>query len=389
MFGLVILIITIALAAIVSSMVVSHIPLVAYQQSKVRAQILAGTTTIQAGMSRYLNTIRDTAGIPVYPGDGADMTALLEPAHTFIPPSIRGMVWELKNVKTPYLGYSPGMYICLKPNNNTEPESFMLSAIESVMRDLPPAAAFLSDKCGATSNVPGGTYLTYWTLYSQGSVLNANMLQPPVIAVASLGSAKDYSLFGASVTVAGASTANMKVGGSGTAISGTVIGSEQHFSDAESTKVASDIALAYAFNMTIPQSGSIFLGSAPVAGTTFAGDIAGLTFYPGVYFAGAAITNSINVTLDAKGNPDAKFVFQITAAFAPAAASTVTLRNGALASNVIWVVTGATAVGAGGRMDGTIISPAAIGFGLGANLVGRALTTSGAITLSDSVVTTE
>lgn len=209
--------------------------------------------------------------------------------------------------------------------------------------------------------------------------------------VTHLGAAFDFSIFASGGnTVAGASTANWMCGGLTPAVSGTPVGSVQHYGDALATTVAADVQAAYVYYTGLTPAGSIYLGAAPVATSpTFSGDIAGLIFRPGVYFAAAAITNSSNVNFDAQGNPDATFVMLIGAAFAPAAASTVTLLNGAQSANIFWCCTGAVAAGATAAMKGTIISPAAIGFGAGATLQGRALAFgSGATTLSANVVTT-
>lgn len=210
--------------------------------------------------------------------------------------------------------------------------------------------------------------------------------------VTHLGKAFDFSLFASGGnTIAGASTANWKAGGLTPAASGTSIGSVQHYGDTLAASVAVDVEAAYNYYTGLPHAGSIYLGTTPVATSpTFSGDIAGLTFRAGVYFAAAAITNSSNVNFDAQGNPDAVFVMLIGAAFAPAAASTVTLLNGALSANIFWCCTGAVAAGATASMKGTIISPAAIGFGAGAILEGRALAFgAGATTLSANVITTK
>lgn len=209
-----------------------------------------------------------------------------------------------------------------------------------------------------------------------------------------LASAFNYSVFGATVTVAGASSAQRIVGGSSAGISGVQIGSSQNFATPSATQCAADILAAYNYYLSLPSGGIIYLGAARQPDSIFAGDMAGLTFYPGVFSAGAAVTNSAQLILDSRGNENAVWVFRIGAAFAPAAASLVTFVDGTGAgklgnsANVFWAITGATAVAAGGKMAGTIMGPAAIGFGAGASLSGRALTNSGAITMSANVVVT-
>ncbi|MCW2775479.1 MAG: hypothetical protein JWN91_3805 [Nocardioides sp.] len=108
----------------------------------------------------------------------------------------------------------------------------------------------------------------------------------------------------------------------------------------------------------------------------FAGDQAGAIFKPGVYTSGAAVTNTGTMTLDADGDPNAVFVFQVGAAFSTAAASKIVLTDGALANNVYWQVLGAVSFGAGAKAVGTFLGAAAISFGEGASIKGRALTPS-------------
>jgi hypothetical protein len=91
------------------------------------------------------------------------------------------------------------------------------------------------------------------------------------------------------------------------------------------------------------------------------------------------------VTLDAEGNPDAVFIFQIDGALSTAAASSVVLANGAQASNVFWVVHGAVVAGADSTFAGTILTTEAITIGNLAQLNGRALAGS-TITLANNTI---
>lgn len=213
---------------------------------------------------------------------------------------------------------------------------------------------------------------------------------PPVPT--QLGTAFGFSILSSTTsTFAGATTAaNLKVGGlTATAF---LLGTEQHYGNATSAQALLDVTAAYNYYKALIPVGRIYLGAAatPTAlSPTFAGDMAGLRFTPGVFFAGAAITNSTNVTFDAEGDANAQFVIQIGAAFAPAAASQVLLLNGAKASNIFWAVTGAVAMAAAAKFKGTILGLGAIGCAAGASVEGRLLTTgAGTITLSETIITT-
>jgi hypothetical protein len=113
----------------------------------------------------------------------------------------------------------------------------------------------------------------------------------------------------------------------------------------------------------------------------------GVTFTPGVHHTWAALELSAGgiLTLDAQGNPNAVFIFQVNGALATAAGSSVQLINGAKASNVFWQVTGAAGTGATSSFSGTILAAGAITLGEGSTLIGRALS-SGAVTLASNTI---
>lgn len=205
-----------------------------------------------------------------------------------------------------------------------------------------------------------------------------------------LGSAAGFSLFGDSVTAAGASTANLLVGSNGFSVIGsTTIGSRQVLGDAEAAQCNADVLAGFNFLQALPRGGEIYLGAARQPDTVFAGDMAGLTFRPGVFFAGAAITGSATTYLDARGDPNAIWVLAIDAATAFAAAFNIQFVGGVGSpANVYWVLTGAFTAGAGAQLVGTHIGPGAQGMGAGASLNGRFLSNTGALTLSANVVTT-
>jgi hypothetical protein len=116
-------------------------------------------------------------------------------------------------------------------------------------------------------------------------------------------------------------------------------------------------------------------------------DIGGLTFYPGLYKYTAATGISTNVTLDAQGDTNAVWIFQIsgdlTVAACPTCASAndaagikVILANGAKASNVFWQVAGSSfgvTLGTYSTFNGNILSSAQVIMQTGAVLNGRAL----------------
>lgn len=108
---------------------------------------------------------------------------------------------------------------------------------------------------------------------------------------------------------------------------------------------------------------------------------------PGVYNIGAAGSIAGNLTLDAEGDTHAIFIFQFGGAFTTGASSNVSLINGASACNVFWIAEGAMSMPALTNMKGTLISNnGAISLGAGGTLDGRMLSTAGEASVYDAVI---
>ncbi len=116
-------------------------------------------------------------------------------------------------------------------------------------------------------------------------------------------------------------------------------------------------------------------------GDPLAGALAGATILPGLHTVAGAVSNTGTLTLDAAGDTNAVFVFQVNGALAFAAASQVVLVNGARASRVFWQVNGAGAIGADATFAGTLIALDAVAVGAGSMVNGRAFARNGALTL--------
>lgn len=131
-----------------------------------------------------------------------------------------------------------------------------------------------------------------------------------------------------------------------------------------------------------------------------AGNLANLVLAPGVYTAaaGSFMIQGGNLTLDAQGNANATWVFQMATSLTvggPGAAfpRSVVLVNGAQSKNVFWQV-GSTATinaGGGGTMEGTLITQAGAAFSTAGaaaltTLNGRALSLGASVTLVNTVI---
>jgi hypothetical protein len=108
----------------------------------------------------------------------------------------------------------------------------------------------------------------------------------------------------------------------------------------------------------------------------------GQIIFAGVDSIGAAATLDQDLILDAQGISTAVFIFKIQGPLSSTANAKVKLKNGALACNVFWKVEGLVDLAPGTTMRGTIIANnAAINMNAGDTLEGRALSTSGAVSV--------
>jgi uncharacterized repeat protein (TIGR02543 family) len=195
-----------------------------------------------------------------------------------------------------------------------------------------------------------------------------------------LGTAGNYSVLGGTGVVSTLNTvlnANLGVSPS-TSITGFppgLVKGTTHAGDSQAAQAQSDLATAYNYAVSLTPT------------STFAGDQGGKIFDAGVYYTASAFALTGTLTLDGQGNPNAVFIFQVDAALNTTASSTVSLINGAQASNVFWQVNGAAGTGASSSFSGNIMANGAITVGAGGSIDGRALAT-GTVTLADNIITT-
>jgi hypothetical protein len=145
---------------------------------------------------------------------------------------------------------------------------------------------------------------------------------------------------------------------------------------------------------------SISPASKPGGSDPNAGELGGLTLAPGVYKSASGTFKISNgdLTLDAKGDPNATWIFQTAAGLTvgiagPTGAKSVILINGGLANNVFWYVgSAATINGAGGgTMVGTIIANSGVSFSTPGNatqtvLNGRAISLISSVTMVNTTI---
>ncbi len=195
-----------------------------------------------------------------------------------------------------------------------------------------------------------------------------------------LGTAASFSvLAGSTVTNTGPTTMFGDLGLSpGSSVTGAphVLGAT-HVDDAVAIGAKNALTTAYDNAAGRPSNGS--------AGT----DLAGQVFLPGVRTASSSLLlSSGSVTLDAQGNPNAVFIFQIGSTLITASNTSVQLINGAQACNVFWQVGSSATLGTGTSFVGTIMALATITANTAATIHGRLLASTGAVNLDTNTITT-
>ena len=194
-----------------------------------------------------------------------------------------------------------------------------------------------------------------------------------------LGTTSDFALFSANGAVSNTGlshlTGNVGTNNGSSTNFGNVDG-VMHDADGATAIAAADLTLAYSqLSSAIPN-----FFPAPLLGN-------GQTLNAGTYEIGQSATLNNTLILDGQGNPNAVFIFQVQGAFSSAAGAQVLLINGALACNVFWKIEGLVDLASNTTMKGTIVANnAAIILNSGVSLEGRALSTTGAVTVAGVTV---
>lgn len=155
---------------------------------------------------------------------------------------------------------------------------------------------------------------------------------------------------------------------------GLVLG-ETHVTDVEAANAQIALTAAY---LDLEGRG----GSTPVAG-----DLGGQTLTPGVYKSTSSLAvTTASLTLDAQGNADAVFIFQIASTLLISSGQQIILAGGAQAKNVLWQVGSSATLETTSVFKGSILALTSISVATGASVEGRLLARNGAITLDTNSV---
>jgi hypothetical protein len=221
-----------------------------------------------------------------------------------------------------------------------------------------------------------------------GIVLAAGLACAAAPAVAnastvSLASASPFVVLGAStVTNTGASVLDGDLGLSpGTSLTGfgppAVVNGATHTADGVAAAAQNDLTTAYGVAAGQP---------VPLGNDLTGEDLGGLTLTPGAYSFHSSAQLTGRLILDAGGNPNAQFVFEIGSTLTTASGSSVGMINGASPCNVYWQIGSSATLGTTTAFQGNLLAHASITLNHAATVHGRALARVGAVTLDDNTL---
>lgn len=128
-------------------------------------------------------------------------------------------------------------------------------------------------------------------------------------------------------------------------------------------------------------------GATSPAPVTVAGDQGGKTLAPGIYKSNSTLLiQAGDLTLDAQGDPNAVWIFQIASGFTTVggAGGSIILSGGAQASNIFWQVGSSATIGDNTKFKGNVLALTSITMNSNATVVGRMLVINGAVVMTNT-----
>jgi len=224
----------------------------------------------------------------------------------------------------------------------------------------------------ATKRVLTGLMLAVAVMFMGHDAMAA---QAPV----ALGSADTFAVLAATtVTSTGATTVDGDLGVSpGTGLTGApIVNGVTHLGDATAGQAQGDLTTAY--NDAAGRS---------VGAVSEAGNLGGLTLAPGLYKSTSSLEiSSGDLTLDAQGDTNAVWIFQMASSFVTTTGRQIILSGGAQAANIYWQVGSSATLGSSSVFKGNILALASITVTTGATVEGRLLARTGGVSLDSNPV---
>ncbi len=128
-------------------------------------------------------------------------------------------------------------------------------------------------------------------------------------------------------------------------------------------------------------------GASSPAPATVAGDQGGKTLAPGIYKSTSTLlVQAGDLTLDAQGDPNAVWIFQIASDFTTVggAGGNIILTGGAQAKNIFWQTGSSATIGDGTSFKGNVLALTSITMNSGATAVGRMLARNGSVVMTNT-----
>jgi hypothetical protein len=133
-------------------------------------------------------------------------------------------------------------------------------------------------------------------------------------------------------------------------------------------------------------------GASSPAPATVAGDQGGKTLAPGIYKSTSTLlVQAGDLTLDAQGDPNAVWIFQIASDFTTVggAGGNIILTGGAQAKNIFWQTGSSATIGDGTSFKGNVLALTSITMNSGATAVGRMLARNGSVVMTNTNIITK
>ncbi len=198
-----------------------------------------------------------------------------------------------------------------------------------------------------------------------------------------LGVAQSFAVLGGSaVTNTGATVITGDLGVSpGTSITGFppgIVNGTIHQTDAVAAQAQADSLTAY----------NSLAGQACSPSNNLTGmDLGGKTLTAGVYCFSSSAQLTGTLTLDAQGNPNSVFIFQIGSTLTTASNSAIVMINSGVPCNVYFQIGSSATLGTGTQFLGNIFAYTSISVNTNATIEpGRAIALNGAVTLDSNVI---
>jgi hypothetical protein len=314
------------------------------------ADLIAPTVTLAYPANLATNVAINTSVNATF-SKAMDATTICGPANTSVTCPVAS--FTLTPAVPGVVSYDPVSFIAtFNPTGNLAANTTYTATVTNTVTDLA-ANALLVPAVGVPANP--------WT-FTTGTGLAPGAIN--------LGSASTFGLMAtAAITAATASIINgdvsLEPGTSMTGFPPAVVNGAIHINDTVSHQARADLLAAY--------NQAKALACTTNVGT---GDLGGLYVFPtgippGVYCSGSTMLVGAHLVLDAGGNANAVWVFQIGSSLTTGA--DVTLTGGAQAKNVFWVPTFDVTIGSGTIFNGTIVA-------------GRSATSAGSATLNGQIL---